>query len=792
MKISFNWLAEHLPQRVTSEVANERLTMGGLEVEGIEPAGPPLAGVKVARIAAAGRHPGADSLQVCRVEIAPGEFEQVVCGAPNARAGLTALYAAPGARLPDGRTIGRLAIRGVESAGMLCSAAELGLGDDESGLLELAPDAPVGCDASDYLGLPDLAFEINLTPNRGDCLSQTGLARDLAALTGQKASALRIAPVPASSDRSVPIALEAPDACPRYVGRVISGVAAGAPTPLWMKERLRRCGVRSISAIVDVTNYVMLELGQPMHAFDLTQIDGGIRVRHGAPGERLVLLDGQTIEFAEPALVIADHAKAVALAGVMGGEHSGVSTTTTDILLESAYFAPIPLASAARRFKLHTDASHRFERGVDTEGQIAAMERATALVLELCGGSAGPCVVAESAAHVPAPRTIEFRPGRVAPFLGVEVAETEMLDIFDRLHFAVERSGATWRVTPPSYRGDVTREVDLFEEIARVFGYDRIPVTLPVSPSAMNARRAGQTNAERAQALLVARGYFEAITYSFISPQLFAKFDGDLVPKALANPIAEDMAVMRGSLWPGLLEAARHNLNRQQRDVRLFELGMVFRQQSEGTLEQVNRLGGVAAGSAFPEQWGIGSRPLDFFDIKQDVQALVASLGVREVRFQPRAHSSLHPGQSATLTVAGKVVGQVGALHPRLAKALELESEFWLFEIDFDGFSNEPVAAYEPISRFPSVRRDLSIVVDQSVPAAAILDAVRKSAGPLLKDLQLFDVYQGQGIDSGKKSVALGLIFQAASSTLTDDEIDRAVGTVLEQLERDVGGVLRN
>lgn len=790
MKISTQWLADWVTSPLAHAELAHRLTMAGLEVDSIEPVAGLLDGVIVARVVDADPHPNADRLSLCRVDTGNGEAA-VVCGAQNVRAGLMVAYAAPGAVLPDGRRIENAVIRDIASAGMLCSAVELGLGEDAGGLIELPPEAPLGATLRDYLQLDDHVIDIELTPNRGDCLSLIGVAREVAALTGAPMRPAEVDPIAARCDDEFPIALEVPHGCPRYAGRIIRGVDAARPTPLWMVERLRRAGVRSISAVVDVTNYVMLEFGQPMHGFDFDRLAGGIVVRNGRDGERLELLDGQTIEVDPDTLVIADTNRAVALAGVMGGAASGVETHTTNVFLESAYFDPITLAGVARRYRLHTDASHRFERGVDFTGQERAVERATALILQICGGEPGPTTVAELPDALPDRPVIAFRHASIERLLGITQPPESVRASFEALCCHVAPASGDLAVRPPPFRFDLELEADLLEEIARIVGYDNIPATLPnitmrlPQPSLRRDRDA----AIRAQ--LIAQGYYEAITYSFISEQDCLAVAPEKRPHRLENPITSDMSVMRTSIWPGLLNAAAYNLNRQAEDVRFFELGLVFEQSARG-LEQRHVLAGVALGRARPEQWGAAPEKIDFYDVKQEIENVMSLLGQPPTRWLEGDDPALHPGQSATLMLGDTALGRVGVLHPALARHFDLAPRAVLFELELERLPSDNVPAFEPISKFPSVRRDLSVVVARDVAAGAILDAAREAAGDSLKYLQLFDEYRGQGIDSDKKSLTIGLIFQARSSTLRDEEIEATMERVMATLRAEFGGTLRN
>lgn len=790
MKVSTQWLNEWVETRLSNDELANRLTMAGLEVDSIEPVSAPLNGVLVARVLSAESHPGADRLALCSVDTGSGEPSAVVCGAPNVRAGITVAYATPGAVLPDGRKIENAVIRDVASAGMLCSSAELNLADDSSGLLELPDDAPIGTLLADYLYLDDDIIDIDLTPNRGDCLSIVGVARDVAALTQASMRAIEVPDLTATIDATFDINIEAQAACPRYVGRVIRNVDASAPTPMWLSERLRRSGVRSISAVVDVTNYVMLELGQPMHGFDLETLEGGIVVRNSTLGESLELLDGETIELDDKTLVIADRKHPVALAGVMGGSKTGVQATTTQVFLESAYFDPITLAGVARKFRLHTDASHRFERGVDYTGQQRAIERASALILDICGGELGPVSVAESRESLPVRKPIIFRESEIARSLGFSMNAELVRSNFTALHCAVAESGENLAVEPPPFRFDLELEADLLEELARMHGYDEIPATLPSTRMTVSQTSERRDRDRIIRDVLIAQGYYEAVTYSFIDSAAAKIIAPTSVVHELQNPISSEMSVMRPSIWPGLIKAAIYNINRQVDDVRLFELGMVFEWLGEN-LEQRHVLSAIALGRSRPEQWGESPKNIDYYDIKQEFASTLERLAKVDIEWSRGTDPSLHPGQSADLYSRGVQIGRAGALHPRIAQHFGLDKTAFVFECDLDKLAVLPTPAYQPISKFPSVRRDISVVLDQDCPAAEVLNAVRGVGGESLKYLQLFDEYRGQGIDSDKKSLTIGLIFQASSSTLRDEEIEETMKRVLLQLHADFGGTLR-
>ncbi len=791
MKINERWLREWADVDLASEAIAEKLTLAGLEVEDMQAAGPRLDGVVVAEVVAVAAHPDAERLALCRVADGDGEHE-VVCGAPNVHAGMKTAYARPGTVLAGDRAVANAVIRGVESAGMLCSAAELGLGDAAEGIVELPSSAANGTALAALLELDDVVFDIGLTPNRGDCFCAIGIARDLGVLCGRPIREPVVEAVAATCTDKLPIVLAEPAACPRYAGRVIRDINPGAATPLWMSERLRRAGVRAIHPLVDITNFVMLELGQPMHAFDLDKLVEGIEVRDAQAGEQLLLLDGQALTLEAGTLVIADHERAVALAGVMGGELSAVGDQTRNLFLESAYFDPIRLAGVARQYRLHTDASMRFERGIDPTMQERAVERATALVLEICGGQPGPLTCSEDASSLPATAVIDFRPASVNRLLGTAISEARIADILVALGMVLQKDRSdAWRVTPPTWRRDIALEADLIEEVARIEGYDAIPVRLP---RGAGLPAVSMTAASREQGLrseLVARGYFEAITYSFVTVEAARSFHPQAASTALSNPISADMSVMRPNLWPGLLGAAVHNINRQHEDVRLFEIGQVFA-DGAGGFSQEQHIGGVRYGLAQAPHWAAAARESDFFDIKQDVVAMLQNLTQDEPSFAPSDHPALHPGQCAMVSAGGREFGYVGALHPAIARQYEIIKPLFLFEFMLSDLPDAGAPQFRPLSRFPAVRRDINVVVAESVSADACLAAAREGAGPLLRDLQLIDVYRGQGIDSDKKSLTLGLIFQDVSSTLRDEEVEAAVARALKSLRARVGGILRD
>ncbi|MFI8580546.1 phenylalanine--tRNA ligase subunit beta [Ectopseudomonas khazarica] len=791
MKFSEQWLLGWVSPDVSRDDLVARLSMVGLEVDAVLPVAGVFSGIVVGEILSAEQHPDADKLRVCQVSNG-GETFQVVCGAPNARAGIKVPFAMIGAELPGDFKIKKAKLRGVESQGMLCSASELQVSDDNSGLMELAADAPVGQSLRDYLSLDDVCIELGLTPNRGDCLSIAGLAREVGAMYGAAVTPVAIDPVAPAHDEVRSVDVLAAQACPRYLGRVIRNVDLSRPTPLWMVERLRRSDVRSIDPAVDITNYVMLELGQPMHAFDLAEINGGIRVRMAEEGEKLVLLDGQEVSLRADTLVIADHQRALAIAGVMGGEHSGVSGKTRDLFLESAFFDNIAIAGKARSYGLHTDSSHRFERGVDSQLARQAMERATALLLEIVGGEAGPIIEACSEADLPNVAPVTLRAERISQMLGMDMDASEVERLLTALGLGVSAQGAgQWQVSVPSHRFDISLEVDLIEELGRLYGYNRLPVRYPQARLAPQAKAEARAELPALRRLLVARGYQEAITYSFIDPKLFELFAPGVEPLQLANPISADMAAMRSSLWPGLVKALEHNLNRQQSRVRLFESGLRFVGQLEG-LQQETMLAGVISGSRLPEGWANSRDGVDFYDLKADVEALLGYAGsVDAFSFVPGEHPALHPGQTARIEREGRLVGFIGALHPELAKTLGLDQPVYLFELVLAEVAAGRMPTFSELSRFPEVRRDLALLVDREQPAEAVLAAIRETAGEWLTDLKLFDVYHGKGIDPLRKSLAVGLTWQHPSRTLNDDEVSTTTQNILTCLEQRFNATLR-
>lgn len=783
MRISHSWLREWLPElALDAQVLGDRLTMAGLELDALETAAPACSSVVVGRVRSVGQHPDADRLRVCQVDDGSGETFQVVCGAPNVEAGMTVPFARVGAELPGGLKIKAARLRGVESQGMLCSAAELGLAESSDGLMPLPGDAPLGQDIRIYLDLDDAVLEVDLTPNRADCLSMRGVAREASILTKSPLREPATAASSAEVEDTFAVRLEAEEACPRYAGRVVRGIKPGAQAPLWMRERLRRAGVRSISAPVDITNYVMLELGQPMHAFDLAKLDREIRVRLAEAGEEVTLIDGQTVAVEAGTLLIADASGPLAVAGVMGGADSAVSDATVDVFLESAYFDPQAISGRARSLGLHTESSHRFERGVDPQLQLAAVERATQLLVEIAGGKPGPVVEASAPAKLPQRQGIALRRERIGRLLGLDFEDSQVEEILIGLGCALEVQADGWRVTPPSPRFDLSIEADLIEELARVRGYDEVPEHRATLQPGIAPRSEAKVGLARLRECLRALDYQEAITYSFIdaaSAQLFAPAEEAI---ALSNPISAELAVMRPSLWPGLAAALNYNRKRQQPRGRLFEAGLRFVRR-DGELSQQPVLAGAAFGSVFPEQWGVESREIDFFDVKGDVEALLARIGVR-ADYVADEHPALHPGQSARVMLAGHNIGWVGMLGPELERRLELEQPVGLFELDVEAMSHGKVPHFESLSRFPAMRRDLAVIVEESVAAGDALAAIEALEVAEVREVQLFDVYAGKGIEKGYKSLAFGLIFQGFSSSLTDDGVEAILSRIMDELSR--------
>lgn len=786
MKFSEKWLRSFVNPALDSAGLNHLLTMAGLEVESQTPVAPEFNGVVVAEILSAEKHPDADRLQVLKVSIGQAEPLQIVCGGANARAGLKSACALVGARLP-GFDIKQAKVRGVESSGMMCSEKELGLAAESAGILELPADAPVGQDIREYFDLNDQVYELKLTPNRSDCLSVAGIARDVSALTGAELCLPKVpdAGIIGTHKKNVRIEPGAAKACPRYCGRVISGVNATAATPDWMKRRLERSGLRSISSLVDITNYVLLEMGQPLHAFDLNKLSGDVVVRFAQAGEKIELLNEQVAELQSDMLVIADNSGPVALAGIMGGSTTAVDDTTRDIFLESAFFAPSAITGKARRLNFSTDSSYRFERGVDFATTRTCLERATQLVLELCGGQAGE--ITEQVGELPQRNPVSLRVQKAADVLGIPLNDETVADLLARLKFSFARNNGVFAVTPPSYRFDIVIEEDLIEEIVRLYGYEHLPALPPVSDSlTMLPSPEARRSAGDLRRMLAAADYFEAITYSFVDSGWERDLLGNAAAIPLRNPIASNMSVMRSSLWGGLLDALMYNLNRKQERVRLFEIGACFYQSGQ-QYNEITRLGGLCYGSAIPEQWGDDGRAVDFFDVKAEVEALTNG----RAQFRAAEHPALHPGQSAEVWLDGRAIGWLGVLHPRWLQHYGLQKNVVLFELEVSALLHRQVARFGEVPKFPPIRRDLAVVVDESVVLDDMIQAMRSGADSIVSEIALFDVYRGKGIPENKKSLAFLVLMQDTQKTLTDQDADAATEGLLKILTHKFGAILR-
>ena len=829
MKFSEQWLREWVNPDLSTTVLGHQLTMAGLEVDAIEPVAPAHSGVVIGKILSAEKHPDADKLQVCLVDVGALSDEplQIVCGAANARKDLMVACAMVKAVLPGNFKIKKSKLRGVVSMGMLCSEKEIGLADSADGIMELPADAPIGTTIIDYLKLDDVSIELGVTPNRGDCFSIAGVARETGVMTRNTVTPVDIKEQTVNINDQIKINIEAEEACPRYAGRIIKNVNIKAETPMWMQEKLRRCGNRSISPLVDITNFVMIELGQPMHAFDLDKIQGQINVRMASQDEKLILLDGQEISLNADNLVIADDAQALALAGIMGGESSAVTDNTQNLLLESAFFNPELIIGKARTHGLHTDSSHRFERGVDPELQVKAIERATELILEIAGGEVGPIVEKSCNEYIPKAKPVLLKKDKITQVLGVEIDDETVKDVLTRLEMNVVDYEDSWQVTAPTFRFDIEYDVDLVEEIGRIYGYDNLPFTLPHGSIEMSACPEDTINELKIKELMVSLGYQEAICYSFVEPKAQNLITPDNPGIKLTNPISEDLSVMRTSLWTGLINALVYNQNRQQNRIRLFEVGSRFvpggsSSDASGTEKQQDvvqgksdllqevMIAGIINGSAFPEQWGEKTQAVDFYDLKADVEALLSLGGdLSSYHFAPEKNPALHPGQSARIYKNNHPVGWMGTLHPNVAKAMDVKSTSILFELEFDAISAAKVPNFEILSKFPAIRRDIAIIVDDETESSAIINCIRQTAEETLAkslketseeskssgrnvSVELFDVYIGDGVDAGKKSLAVSLSLQEQSRTLKDDEIDTLIKAVLSDLEQQHGAKLRD
>jgi len=794
MKFSEKWLREWVNPSVSTDNLSEQLSMAGLEVDGIEPVAAEFSGVVVGEVVECGQHPDADKLQITKINAGDDELLDIVCGAPNCRQGIKVAVAKVGAVLPGNFKIKKAKLRGQPSFGMLCSFSELGITDDHDGILELPLDAPIGEDIREYLQLDDVTIEVDLTPNRADCLGIKGLAREVGVLN--KTSVIE-PPVPAvtpSITDTRNIELLAPEACPRYLGRVIKNINLAVPTPLWMVEKLRRCGVRSIDPVVDITNFVLLELGHPMHAFDNDKIEGDVVIRFANQDEKLTLLDGNEVTLQDNTLVIADTNKALAMAGIFGGLDSGMSNKSQDIFLESAFFAPDAIMGKARQYGLHTDASHRYERGVDPQLQMIAMERATQLLLDIVGGDAGPVIEAIDNACVPNNRSVSLRHSRLTKVLGIEIDADTVTDIFKRLGFSVSFEGQVWQISVPPYRFDISIEEDLIEEVARVYGYNQIPDIAPVASLKMSQHQEQKVQLNQLKNTLVESDYQEAITYSFVDPKIQTLLYPEMEGLQLPHPISSEMSTMRVSLWTGLLQCVSYNQKRQQSRVRLFESGLRFiPDNSEKTgVKQELVISGVVCGLVADENWDNATRSIDFFDVKADVENLLNCAGVEGYRFESANHSALHPGQCAQIFIGDTLLGYMGAIHPQFEKSLGLNGRSFAFELEISAFGVKKLPQAQEISKFPANRRDIAIVVDDDKVVGDILNCIEKSSANQLVGLNLFDVYRGKGIAEGKKSLAISLILQDKTKTLEESDIQATVDGILATLSQKFEASLRD
>ncbi|OFS08918.1 phenylalanine--tRNA ligase subunit beta [Hafnia sp. HMSC23F03] len=795
MKFSELWLREWVNPAISSEALSEQITMAGLEVDGVEPVAGEFNGVFVGEVVECGQHPNADKLRVTKVNVGGERLLDIVCGAPNCRKGLKVAVATIGAVLPGDFKIKAAKLRGEPSEGMLCSFSELGISEDHDGIIELPADAPIGTDIREYLQLNDSTIEISVTPNRADCLGIIGVARDVAVLNKLALNEPAMDAVPAAIHDTFPITVESPEACPRYLGRVVKGINVKAATPLWMREKLRRCGIRSIDPVVDVTNYVLLELGQPMHAFDLNRLEGGIVVRMAKEGEKLTLLDGNEATLSSDTLVIADQQKALAMGGIFGGEHSGVNAETQDVLLECAYFNPLSITGRARRQGLHTDASHRYERGVDPALQAKAMERATRLLLDICGGHAGPVIDVTNEASLPKRATITLRREKLDRLIGHHVADAQVTDILERLGCKVSFANNTWQAVAPSWRFDMEIEEDLVEEVARVYGYNNIPDVPVKADLIMTSHREANLPLKRVKTMLVDRGYQEAITYSFVDPKIQALLHPSEESLILPSPISVEMSAMRLSLWSGLLSAVVYNQNRQQSRVRLFETGLRFVPDTAANLgiRQDVMLAGVIAGNRYEEHWNLERQVVDFYDLKGDLEAILDLTGkLDDVQFKAETNPALHPGQSAAIYLAGKRVGFIGVVHPDLERKLDLNGRTVVFEIEWEALAERRIPQAREISRYPANRRDIAVVVAENVPAEDILAECKKVGVNQVVGVNLFDVYRGKGVAEGYKSLAISLVLQDTTRTLEEEEIAATVAKCVEALKQRFQASLRD
>lgn len=791
MQLSEQWLRERVNPSLSGKELCAKLTMSGLEVESYVPVAERFTHVVVAEVVSVEKHPEADRLKLCKVDVGQPALLDIVCGAANVKPGMRVPCAMVGATLPNNINITRSKIRGAVSNGMLCSACELSLAEESEGILALPANAPIGQDVWELLHLSDHLMDVSITPNRGDCLSIEGLAIEVAAITDTPLNAFTVPAIPPKNADQLKVMIDIPSDCPRYAGRMIRQVKADAITPLWMQERLRRGGVRCIMPIVDVMNYVMLELGQPMHAFDLDKIVGNIQVRKALANEELTLLDGNLCKLDPNTMVIADANNPLAIAGVMGGLESGVTLLTQHIFLESAYFQPLSIARAVRHYNLGSESSYRFERGIDPDIQVKALERATQLLLEIVGGEPGPIVDMTDQTYLPKAATIELRHERITQILGLSIDAKLIEQYLKQLGFVCHAKKTGWQVTVPARRSDITKEIDLIEEVMRLYGYEKLPTHLSNAKLHITGASERKVSLSTLRDVLSTRGYQEIITYSFVDKKLQALFDPTRTPKELINPITADMAVMRTNLWPGLINTLMYNQHRQQSRVRLFEIGLRFVEEGD-TLRQQRVLSGLISGAILPEQWGSPLREVDFFDAKGDLESLFRlTYKHDDVIFKTDTHSALHPGQTASMTRAGQFIGIVGALHPTIAQSLDISGKVFLFELLLDTLEHADVPHLADISKFPEIRRDIAIFVDETVPSQQIQDTIREVGGELLRDVNIFDVYQGKGIAPHQKSIALSLTLQHSSRTLVDEEVANLVQNVIIALKQRFAAELR-
>ena len=791
MKVSVNWLKELVDIRLPVDELAHLLTMAGLEVEEIAPVAAAFDHIVVAEVKNTAPHPNASKLRICEVDAGTGFILQIVCGAPNVKPGMRVPCALVGAKLP-GLEIMQATLRGVESNGMLCSARELGLSDDHDGLLSLAVDAPVGQNIREYLELDDVYLTLKMTPNRGDCLSMIGIARDLAAMTGAALTLPVIATNPSTGDASRPISITAPGACGRYLGRIITHLDTRAATPGWMKRRLERAGFRSIAPLVDITNYLTLERGQPMHAFDNDKLQGGINVRFAYRGEEIKLLNEQNVVLQPDMLLIADDNGPLGMAGVMGGLQSMVTGATRDVFFESAHFDPAIIQGKTRTLGINSDAAYRFERGVDPDGARAAIEHATQLAIEICGttqSAIGPVV--DAPGRLTSHHAVHVRPARVNRLIGMDISIKEMIAILVRLQCAVAETRSALLVTPPSYRFDLNIEEDFIEEIARVYGYDKVPAKPPVSSVRMMSTPESHRSRHSLHHLLADLGYQEVINYSFTPETWEADFAANAAPVRLSNPIASHMSVMRSNLIGGLVASLTHNLNHGEVRLKLFEIGRCFLADEPSLAAQPEKLAGIVYGARYPEQWGEGGQKgalADFHSVKGDLEILLHGFAAR---FEKMSHPALHPGRSARIHIGGKAIGVVGELHPEWQQKYDLPSAPILFEVEVEAITRSRALSFKPFSRMQALRRDVALLVDDSVEIQAMVDAVLGQKPGNIIEFSLFDLYRGTNLQDGKKSVAFRIVMQDTERTLTDSEADSKVSDIVKVLHDDFGATLR-